>query len=320
MKIGFHSNQLGLRGTDVALFEYAYYARQYLNIDPVIISDANANLDAVEKFRGEFLVALYQNFNEVPQFVADYGIDAMYYQKGGHFDGKLVPGIPNLVHAVFQIHQPHGERHAYISKWLAEKMGGPGYPYVPYMVDIQRHSHAENYREYLNIPKTAMVFGFHGGRDSFNIPWAKEAVIESAKKRPDAYFLFLNSDSFGEPLPNVLFLEGTYDMGEKVAFLNTLDVGLHARNGGESFGLSVAEYTVLGKPVITTSWCNVALNDLAHLDMLGDTAIIYNNKDELSSILQNISHHDIKDFVPSDYYATQCSPEVVMQKFKEVFL
>ncbi len=32
MKIAFHSNQLGLRGTDVALYDYAFYNREVLEV------------------------------------------------------------------------------------------------------------------------------------------------------------------------------------------------------------------------------------------------------------------------------------------------
>ena len=42
MKIAFHSNQLGLRGTEIALFDYAYYNRELLGNESIIISDINA--------------------------------------------------------------------------------------------------------------------------------------------------------------------------------------------------------------------------------------------------------------------------------------
>jgi hypothetical protein len=315
MNIAFHSNQLGLRGTEVALYEYAYYAREFLNVMPIIISDKNANLDALEKFQKEFPVHLYDTFTEVTPLVDQLKIDAVYYQKAGSFDGKLVPNARNLVHAVFQMKEPHGDKYAYISEWLANHMGWEHY--VPYMVNITTHAHNIDLRESLNISKDKIVFGYHGGRDSFNIPWVKQYVMEVAQERSDCVFLFMNVEPFGIELNNVMFLQGTHDMVEKVAFINTCDAMLHARNGGESFGLSVAEFSSLNKPVITTDWCSVGLNDLAHIQMLGDKAILY-TPHSLKSILLNLQKSDI---IGKDWNAyTNYTPYNIIQQFSKVFL
>lgn len=315
MRIAFHSNQLGLRGTEIALYEYAYYARQYLNVDPIIVSDINSNLDALGKFKKEFPVHLYNNFGELPSMIDKLNIDAVYYQKAGTNDGKLVPNAKNLVHAVFQFKEPHGDKYAYISEWLAKHMGWQYH--VPYIVDITKHAHDINLREHLNIPKDAFVFGYHGGKDSFNISWVKDAVLKVSQIRNDVYFLFMNVDVFGEEQKNIIFLEGTHDMTEKVAFINSCDAMLHARNGGESFGLSVAEFSSFNKPVLTTTWCSAPLNDLAHIDMLGDKSILY-GPDTILSILTNIQRSDV---VGKDWNAyIRYDSESVMNKFKNVFL
>lgn len=318
MRIAFHSNQLGLRGVEVALYDYALYNEEILGNKSIIISDANSDLKAYDKFKNRFDVVLYENFNEVQNQIDKQKIDIIYYQKAGNYDGKLVSNAKNVVHSVFQLNQPHGEVYAYISKWLSNKMSGGSLPYVPYIVDILKYDHNEDYREFFNIPKDAIVFGYYGGSDSFNIDFAKKAVIDVAKDNKNIYFLFMNSDSFGEPLANVLFLEGTTDFGKKIGFINTCDACLHARNGGESFGLTVAEFSSKNKPVITTSYCTVALNDLAHLDMLGDKAIIYNNYEDLYNILINFK--DIKN-TKSDWNCYNIyNPKNVMDKFKNVFI
>lgn len=315
MRVAFHSNQLSLRGTEVALYEYAYYSRTYLDIEPIIVSDINANLDALKKFKDQFYVHLYNDFKEVVTLVDDMGIDAVYYQKAGRFDGKLVPNAKNLVHAVFQIKEPHGDQYAYISKWLANHMNWEYH--VPYIVDITNHKHNIDLREHLNIPTDAFVFGYHGGRDSFNISWVKDAVIKAAQNRSDVYFVFMNVDAFGEERNNIIFLHGTHDMKEKVAFINTCDAMLHARNGGESFGLSVAEFSSFNKPVLTTTWCSVALNDLAHIDMLEDKIILY-GPDTILPILMNIQRSDIAGRDWNAYL--RYDAKTVMNQFKEVFL
>jgi hypothetical protein len=315
MKIAFHSEQLGLRGTEIALYDYAYYARKFLNVEPYIISNQHSNLDALEKFKNEFEVYLYKDFSEVTKFVDTKHIDAVYYQKAGSFDNKIVPNAQNLVHAVFQMHQPHGQRYAYISEWLANKANWPYY--VPYMVDIVKHAHDDNLREYLNIPKTATVFGYHGGNDSFNIPWVQETISKVATIRDDVYFIFMNVNPFGEECSNIIFLEGTYDLYTKVSFINTCDAMIHGRNGGESFGLSIGEFSMLNKPVLTTSWCTAGLHDEAQMVMLKDKGIFY-TMDTLYELLTTLKQ---TDFEGKDWNAhTQYSPYNVMNKFKEVFL
>jgi glycosyltransferase involved in cell wall biosynthesis len=317
-KIAFHTDQLGLRGVEVSTYDYAYYNEEILQNKSFIISDKNRDLGAYKKFSDRFEVFLYDNFSEVNKFIEKNNIDIVYYQKAGHNDGKLVPNAKNLVHTVFQYNQPHGDVYAYISKWLSNHMSGGSLPYVPYIVDILKYDHDQDYRDFFSIPKDAMVFGYYGGSDSFNIDFAKRAVIDIAKKRSDIYFLFMNSDAFGEPLPNVLFLEGTTDFDKKIGFINTCDACIHARNGGESFGLTVAEFSSKNKPIITTGYCTVALNDLAHLDMLGDRAIIYNDYEDLCNIFNNFN--DIKR-TRSDWNCYNIyNPKDVMDKFKQIFL
>ena len=173
MKIAFHSNQLGVRGTEIALYDYAYYNREILGNESVIISNKTADLAALDKFKSEFEVFLYNDFGEVIEFVKQNNIEGIYYQKSGQWDGKLVPGIRNMIHTVFQFKQPHGEVYSFISPWLAEKMTGQRDNSVPYIVDILKHDHDVNYREVLGIPQDATVFGYYGGPTSFNIEFAR---------------------------------------------------------------------------------------------------------------------------------------------------
>ena len=317
MKIAFHSNQLGLRGTEVALYGYALYNREILGNESIILSDKSKDLGAYGKFKTQFDVHLYDNFSEVINWVDKYNVDAVYYQKAGHYDGKLVPNARNLVHTVFQYNQPHGEVYAYISKWLANHVSSGALPYVPYLVDILRYDHTDNYREYLNIPKDAVVFGYYGGSDSFNIEFAKKAVTDVAKINKNIYFVFMNVDAFCDE-PNILFLQGTSDLDKKIGFINTCDACIHARNGGESFGLTIAEFSIKNKPVITTTHCTAELNDLAHIEMLGDKAVLYFDYVTLTQILTNFKDIQNKKEDWNAYNAY--SPEIVMQQFKDIFI
>jgi glycosyltransferase involved in cell wall biosynthesis len=318
MKIAFHSNQLGVRGTEIALYEYAFYNREILGNKSIIVSDRNQDISAYEKFNREFEVILYDRFEEVIPILHSKRIDVAYFQKSGQYDGKLIPDIKNVVHSIFQFKQPHGDVYSYISHWLSKKMSGGEFPYVPYMVDILKHDHQMNYRDFFGIPKDAFVFGYYGGPTSFNIEFAKRAVIDVAEKYKDIYFIFMNSVPFCDGIDNVIFLDATTDMEKKIGFINTCDACLHARNGGESFGLTVAEFSIKNKPVFTTTYCTDPLCDGAHIEMLGDKSVLYSDYDDLVSKLLNA-----KEIVNSknDWNAySEYTPDNVMNIFKNVFL
>ena len=87
---------------------------------------------------------------------------------------------------------------------------------------------------------------------------------------------------------------------------------LHARWHGETFGLAVGEFAVLGKPVITYG----GSRERAHLDALGAKARIYHNRKELLRLLQHFQPCRETETLYTQY----AQPEVVMKKFENVFL
>ena len=309
MKVAFHSNQLGLRGTEVSMYDYARYNEEILGNTSIIISNKNASMETYDKFNSRFPVFLYDDFSEVESMIDKNSVDCLYLQKSGNFDSRIVSNAKNLVHAVFMENDVHGDVYAYISKWLSDKMSNGTIPYVPYMVDLPKHD--LNYRDAFSLTNKFVV-GWYGG-NNFDIPFARQAVIDIAKRRSDIEFLFMNHDVFSD-LPNIKFIDGTYDMDEKVAFINTCDVMIHGRARGETFGLTIAESSTLNKPVITYD----GSHERNHIDILGNTGIYYSDYNSLINILSNISVSDIKDKNWNCY--TEFTPENVMQKFNEVFL
>jgi len=102
------------------------------------------------------------------------------------------------------------------------------------------------------------------------------------------------------------------DKEEKGRFLATCDAMIHARDTGETFGLAVAEFAVLGKPVITLS----ESKERAHLEMLGKQALLYRNVGEFAEILREFRAHKTHETEYNNY----ADPEMVMQIFAERFL
>ncbi len=306
MKIAFHSNQLGIRGTEVALYDYALGNRDILGNESIIISDANADLTSLDKFKTQFSVYLYNDFSEVESIIRDESIDAVYWIKAGFNDGKLVNNAKNLVHSVFKHNDVHGDVYAYVSEWLSDEMSNGELPYVPHMVNLPKHN--LDYREPFGL-KDKFIIGWYGG-DNFELPFSKQAVIDVAKERDDVVFLFMNCTPFTSE-SNIYFVEGTTNLDEKVAFINTCNVMIHSRERGETFGLTVAEFSTFGKPIIT--YFNSPERN--HINILGDSGIYYTNYNDLYKILSEIDS-SVKGY---NCY-TDFTPEKVMNKFKEVFL
>jgi len=87
---------------------------------------------------------------------------------------------------------------------------------------------------------------------------------------------------------------------------------IHARNEGESFGLSCAEFSIKNKPVITWD----GSRERNHIDVLGDRGIFYSDAQGMLDCLYNFEKQPDKDW---NCYR-EFSPENVMTMFREVFL
>lgn len=317
LRIGFHSNAMSIRGTEIALFDYALYNQTLLGNRSIIFYNPNApanNPMVIDKFRTYFELVPYIDFSDLNQLADNKYIDAMYFIKSGERDGRTLINRPNLIHAVFP--QPsierHGSTYAFVSEWLSKEYSNYKTPFIPHITSLPNIE--SNLRVALNIPADALVLGCHGGHDSFNIEFAKRVVLTTLETRKDLYFIFLNITPFGRH-KKLIFLNGTADLEYKTKFINTCDAMLHARNIGESFGLACAEFSLRNKPIITYSLSP----QRSHLDILGSKALRYSSASDLKNIILGLDGNTIKT-QSWDCYSEIFSPKNVMEKFNSVFL
>ena len=317
MRILFHSNHLGLLGTEVALFDYAYHCQTMLGHEALIVHDrTSAHNDPLitERFRRHFPVHSYAAFSEVEPLAEKLRCERIYFIKSGVPDGKVTKRIPGLVHAVYpiEVRDFHGSIFAFISEWLSKKVTGGTTPFVPHMIDLPVHD--KNLRKALNIPESALVIGSYGAQDAFDVPFVPAVITAVLERRADICFLFMNYPRTVAH-SRALYLPPNPDRDFKVAFINTCDAMLHARMYGETFGLACAEFSSLNRPVITFGGSPLR----SHLEIMGERALVYNNEHKLFEVLMGID----KDFIRAgswDCYSERFSPAVVMRKFKDVFL
>ena len=315
MRVLFHTNTLNYRGTTVAITDYAKYNQEILGNESVIAynyslgneKDMGSEQVVVDELKKQFNVIGYKE-GDLSGIIDKEKIDFAYFIRAGNKE-PLPTNCKTGVHTVFQFNEPHGDRYAYISKWLSDEMSQSQIPYVPHIVNLPAAT--GSYRKVLNIEDDQIVVGRYGGYYTFDIPQVKDFIKQLVQKNNKLVFLFAGTEPFVDH-PNVKFINEFYGLQKKANFINTCDAMIHARQRGESFGLSVAEFLYMNKPVI--AWNGG--HDKNHLEMLKNSNTLYNNNDDLNYILNNI--RDIKE--DWSKRVEEYNPTAVINKFEEVFL
>lgn len=319
--LGFHSKQLTDRGTEVALFDYALAAKELLGHDVRVYVPADSTNIVPEvrrRFEEHFELVLYTT----PKSIS---CDALYVIKRGH-PGRITDSVPELNHAFEYVSEPHGHRFAAISEWLARNAMRPlrlprgrvvklprlkkpdVVPLIVTLPDVR-----DDFRAELGIPDEAIVFGRHGGVGTFSIDFVKAAIRTVLGERNDIWFVFTNVERFYEH-ERIAYLPHVPDRAGVRRFVNTCDYMIHAHQLGEGFGLAVAEFALVGAPVLTF----LGSPRMAHLDLLADGLLLgYADYEDVMQYLRTLQRRTapVASDVPVRYGA-----EHVMSRFQHVFL
>jgi hypothetical protein len=312
--VAFLSNKLTLRGTEVAIYDYADYNEKLLGNKSIIITrDYNKIKDqwdvdkmAYDKFNNRFSVFYYQSQEDIDSIVINNKVTHIFIEKAGDWDGLISKYCKNIIHCVFSTGQPHGDIYTPIGQTI-NNLRKTNYPVTPYMVTLPECD--EDLRKEFNIPSDAVVFGRYGGKETFDLMFAHDVIRNILNNRPNVYFLFMNTNRFYDH-KNIIHIPGNSDMVFKRKFINTCDALIHARVSGETFGLTCGEFSICKKPVIT--WGGSIENE--HLLILKDKAVIYNNPEELNNILMSFTK-DKYDVSENGYMFY--TPENVMEILKK---
>ena len=311
----FFMNNFSERGTGVATFDYARYNEDILGNKSYIVCYSNKGTDfdpsVYSKFKDRFGVLEINNIRDITNIINQFDIHFFYALVFGNesssfeFNNKNIwLQCKTIKHCVFETTFEEGDFYISISHFLNQKYN-TNIPVIPHIVDLPDTD--ENLRTALNIPHDAIVYGRYGGKEQFNIKDAHDAIRAFLQTETNTYFLFMNTDKFYEH-PNILYLDKTVDPLFKTKFINTCDAMIHARLGGETFGLAIGEFSSRNKPVIT---CNCG--DMEHLRILCEKAITYNSVDDLLYIFKNI--REILRFENDWNMYRDYSPKKVMEMF-----
>lgn len=324
--VAFFVRHFTERGTEIAVYDYAKYNEDVLKNKSYIICFTPhaqrikwlpADRHSYDKFLTRFEVLEINDMNEMANIIRAHNIQFFYTlthgQKGDiyQFDNKniWVDQCKTIKHCVFDTTGPESDYCISISNHLNEK-NCTNLIVIPHIVSLP--SLTENLRKELNIPNDATVFGRYGGETEFNLLMAHQAIhdfLNDQTQDQNTYFLFMNTRKFYQH-PRIIYLDRSVDLDYKTKFINTCDAMIHARDIGETFGLSIAEFSIKNKPIITCP-----CGDLEHIKILKDKAIQYRSKEELLHILKNISTIIASQ---TDWNAySEYSPEKIMNLFDE---
>ncbi len=285
LKIAFHTDTIDVRGTCVAIYDYAHYNETLLNNISTIVAPYSSILNnknediAVKKFMSRFQVYFYNNLEDLENFISDCNI--FYVIKYGKNNDIISKKIKTCIHCVFDMSEPHGDVYAGVSKSLVEKYNQT--LYVPHMISLSPSTTNDNLRQKLGIPSNAVVFSRYGGLDTFNLVFCFSVIERIVNNTDDRFFLFINTPRFYNH-PKIIYLDKVITDEEKNEFICTSDAHLECSTLGHTFGLSIGEYSVNNKPIICYNGWTWNTN---HLQILGDKAITFKDEEEFYNILIN---------------------------------
>jgi hypothetical protein len=326
MIIAFHDTHLGIRGTSVAMYDYAHFNETILKNTSIIIipkptgKDQN-DPDGVKRFQSRFPVFWYSSLDQLESLLKIKNCDVLYCIKYGKNDGVLSKKIKTVIHCVFNMEEPHGTVYVGVSRALAHKFNSN--IFVPHMISLTPSEKKENLRLSLGIPNDAIVFGRYGGKDTMDLIFCWRAIYLVVNNYPNIFFLFANTPEVVIH-KNIKYISKVITEAEKNRFIHTCDAHIECGSMGHSFGLAIGEFSVNNKPIIaydsktityttgTSEW-----ND-SHIKILGDKGIYFQDEKEFFHILTNF---DPSDYVGKDLNCyREFSPEAVMAKFSSTFL
>lgn len=296
MNIGFFVRHFTERGTEIACYDYAHYNETILGNKSYIICftpDAQKLHGfpdirySYAKFQTRFHIIEIRAIGDMCDVIQQYNLDAFYTITAGwpndiyQFDNASIWGkCKTIKHCVFDTRIPDSDFPLTISNELNREFN-TSLTVIPHIVSLPHTD--EDLRQSLGIPREAIVFGRYGGYDEFDLLVAMEAIAEYILVNPNAYFLFMNTRPFYYH-DRIIYLEKNLDLLYKTKFINTCDAMIHARCRGETFGLSIGEFSVRNRPIIT---CKTGV-ELEHIRILGDCALLYESKEDLLRIFSNI--------------------------------
>jgi glycosyltransferase involved in cell wall biosynthesis len=143
----------------------------------------------------------------------------------------------------------------FVSNWLLKKSNWCENKCKVLYNPIKKPCNKESIRKYHGIPDDAFVFGRISRPDLTDDGFILDVFNQVKKTQKNAYLIiFAGSDIMRSAARNntsIKLINATTDENILSNFYNSIDVLLHYRIDGETFGMNIAEAMIHGKPVIS---------------------------------------------------------------------
>jgi len=189
----------------------------------------------------------------------------------------------------------------FVSNWLLTKsdwcIGKCKVLYNP----IKKPCNDTSIRQDYNIPDETFVFGRMSRPDLADDNFILDVFDRAKKKHNDIHLIILaGSEIMREAAhnnPSITLIDATTDENILSKFYNSIDVLLHYRIDGETFGMNIAEAMIHGKPVIShlSHVDNAQAELLANTPEHGEVGFVaqeHNMDEYMNYMLELISCHD----------------------------
>ena len=318
LNVGFYIEEMNVRGAQNSTYLYAIYNQSLLKNKSIIFYNPEANFnnkEVIKKFKRKFKTfPLKKEKKLIDDSLEKNKINYLYVQAGGEKNNWLSNSSKIVIHQIFPhfLSNLHQNVKGCISPWLSKKVNNEKISCLPLIIELAKTK--KNLKKKLKIKKGNLVFGCHGGDSSFDLPFVKNTLVDIVKKNKKISFIFLGIKKFYSH-PQLIFVKGTSNDILKKKFLNTCDAMIYGRSLGESFGLSIAEFSILNKPIFLYSFSR----HRSHYDFLSSKRFKeYNSKSSLVYLLNNFKNLDFNLKNSKNY--TNHKPIYVMNIFSNILL
>jgi hypothetical protein len=339
-----HNNELTYRG-DATNTQNVALMLKHEEINTVVVtpkSDRNHQGRISEMRASGIIVEEYKSEKDLISLSKSFNVSHSMFVHDGRYRNFWIPNTKHLVHAVFNNYEPHGDVYAYVSEWLYKHAlksknsrtlveikdikASSNNPYkvgesvnttwVPHTV-MPKIGDGAYFRVANKIARESFLIGRIGGYTEFNDPAAKSAVMSILEKNKNVVFLFVNTKPFILH-SNVKYM-GYISETQKWDFYQACDLLLNGRLMGESFGFSIVEPLMLGKPILGPDSIRNKNMDKHHIDILEPMHLLYKSKRDLEKKINKIMENQIESH-KLKLLVEKFSVDKIRQRFINEFL
>lgn len=301
IKILFYSHTIDFAGT------WRSHERILKNLDKNIFDvyvfynpkKDNNRLDIVKNLIGDDrLISFYASDNKsnadegyryidtnFEQLCYEMKFDIIHFARSGYFEWPFIKRLAPIQIETnifgFRDNSEFLDCSVAISNTVKNLRGGSDF--VIYNPIPNKINNNDNLKEELNITDDNIIFGRIGREDNFNSISFESLSILKDKGINFKYIIIGACENTKKHIQkfnlteNCIILDTTNDDYLIHKFNNTIDVFLHYRSDGETFGTAIAQSMMYGKPVISHF---AGFN--AQSEIIGDSGFVCNNSLEYS--------------------------------------